>query len=326
MRYPMGPMAYQGLYNGMIGRNALRFMNQMSDWRGRGLRAAGPSVGLGFGFLEMGFGFVDPTADRIASSPTAGMWYQIKRGDTYWAASKAAYGRENVKKGLYLMNDSPWNSYIDKARKGWEAYRVDGLQATPHYNSARARAPKGSGNDYPLVWIPPITGGDPEEISPVDPIIGPIGPPGPAGARGPIGARGPSGGRGPIGPPGQGAGDSVPGPRGPIGPPGGLGPIGPPGSRGSAGDRGPIGPPGQGAGDPVPGPRGPAGARGSVGPPGRLGPIGPPGSLGPIGPPGGLGPIGPPGPAGPTGQGGGGSDKKMWVIPLVGLLASLKGG
>lgn len=242
-----------------------------------------------------GLGFVDPTPQRVTATPQQGRWYRIKRGETYWGVSKAAYGRDNVKRGLMLMNDSPWNGYIEKKRTGWEAYRVDGLQATPSYSAEQPRAPKGSGNAYPLVWIPPITGGDPGDIFESEGIPGPRGPrgergsigpqgiPGPQGARGEQGAqgipgpRGPRGARGEQGPPGAGTGtgQGIPGPRGPRGeqgPPGAQGRAGPPGAQG------PQGIPGVAQG--IPGPRGPQGVpgpRGAIGPQGIPGPPGPPG-------------------------------------------------
>ena len=300
----MGPMAYRTIHPGSVGRNAMRFMTEMSNWRSRN------RANLGFGLV--GFGFVDPGPGQISQIPTAGKWYRLKQGDNYWTISKTVYGRENVKKGLLLMNDSPWNSYIDKKRTGWEAYRVDGLQATPDYSATEFRAPKGSGTAYPLVWIPPITGGEPVDVYPPEPgggPPGPQGPPGPRGAVGPPGPVGPPGTRGPVGPPGPaGEGRGVPGPRGPVGPPGPMGPPGPAGEgRGVPGPRGPAGP---------------AGARGPAGPPGAIGPQGPPGSRGDIGPIGPAGPAGPPGPAGEAAEGG--RDNKMWVIPLAALLASLR--
>ncbi len=293
-----------------------------------------------------GLGFLDPAKSQIALMPTAGMWYQVKTGDTFWAISKAAYGKPNVKKGLYLLNDAPWNGYIHKARKGWEAYKIDGLQATPDY-TAYKRNPKGSGKSYPLIWIPPITGGNPDDVWPPD-TEGQIGPPGPRGKVGPPGIEGARGELGPIGPPG------APGELGPIGP------IGPPGEGDGAGLPGPPGPRGK------IGPPGKAGSPGVIGPPGIIGPPGPAGEgIGIPGPPGAIGPsgprglIGPPGPAGEGGDlldydpqkvwqalifyarehpdivrrrlrellgdlnGGAGKRSKMWVIPLVASLAKL---
>lgn len=252
-----------------------------------------------------GFGAADsegrylPTPDQIVATPTPGLWYQIKKGETWWGVSKKAYGKDNVKKGLLNMNDSTWNDHIDRKKKGWEAYKVKGLQATPDYDStANPRAFVLTGTEYPVAWIPPLTGEEPEDLGfapgpgiptpiPTTPgkIPGPPGPPGPTGPSGP------------------------PGPTGPLGPPG---PTGPPGPKGATGPAGPPGPAGSGAGAAIPGPPGPAG------PPGQS-IVGPPG---PMGPP---GPSGPPGPIGPAGTGGGGGGNKMWVLPLAALFASLKG-
>jgi len=302
------PMVYQSMHPDYYGRNAYRLARGMQHRR---------SSPRGFS----GFGFLDPTPNRIAKTPTQGKWYRIVKGDTYWAISKTAYGADNVKKGLYAMNDSPWNSYIDKSTKGWESYKVAGLQATPDYSATKPRAPKGSGHDYPLVWIPPINGGEPDDVYPDIPVVGPpgpAGPPGPSGPAGPSGPPGQVGARGPAGPPGT---PGMIGPPGPVGPPG---PMGPPGvGQGIPGPAGPPGPAGQ------IGPRGPAGLIGPPGPVGPPGPMGPPGAgqgvpgpAGPRGPAGPPGPIGPIGPAGPSGAGGGGDDKKLWVIPLAAMLLS----
>lgn len=254
-------------------------------------------------FLGGGLGAVDedgrylPTPDQIVSTPKPGLWYQIKKGETWWGTAKKAYGSSDLKKGLLLMNASTWNDHISRKKKGWEAYKVAGLQATPDYDSsANPRAKVLSGNEYPVAWIPPLTGEEPEDL-------------------------------------GFGEGPSVPtpvpgqGPPGPAGPPGPTGPVGPPGPTGPVGPPGPTGPAGKGAGSPVPGPAGPAGPIGPVGPPGPAGKsiIGPPGPTGPIGPPGPTGPAGPPGPTGATGTAGVGGGGKMWVIPLAALFASLKG-
>lgn len=252
----------------------------------------------------MGLGAADeegrylPTPDQIVATPTPGLWYQIKKGETWWGVAKKAYGKTDLKKGLLLMNASTWNDHISRKKKGWEAYKVKGLQATPDYDStANPRAKVLSGHEYPVAWIPPLNGDEPEDMgfAPSPGVPTPIptpgesipGPPGPAGPIGPTGPAGPAGSVGP------------PGPSGPMGPPGPTGPTGP------------QGPPGAGAGQAVPGPPGPAG------PPGES-------IVGPAGPPGPQGPPGPAGPIGPSGVGGG-SGGKMWVLPLAALFASLKG-
>ena len=291
-----------GNYAPNVARAILRYGHAMD---GR-LRSGRYNLGSS-GFL----GFVDPKPGQVSPVPKQGAWYRIKKGETYWGISKAAYGKANVKAGLYLLDDSPWNGFIDQGPKGWEAYKRDGLQSTPHYSQTQPRGAKGSGTGYPLVWIPPQTGEDPDDL--FDDITpgeqGPPGPMGPAGRRGVPGPPGSDGSSGPMGPRG------VPGPPGPGG--AGEGVPGPPGPRGSLGPMGPRGVPGPpgpgGSGEGVPGPPGPRGALGPMGPAGE-GVPGPPGSGGSIGP---MGPAGVPGPPGPAGTGGGGDDKKLWTLPML---------
>jgi hypothetical protein len=280
-----------------------------------------------------------PDPSQILSTPKAGSWYRLKKGDTYWAISKASYGADNVKAGLYVMNDNPGNSHIAKGTKGWEAYKIKGLQATPDYSAINPRAGKGSGNSYPTVWIPPLSGETPEDLHPIEPIITTpepttpspgtsiIGPPGPMG---PVGPAGPVGPVGPAGPAGPAPSDTAimglikqylsqnpppAGPAGPVGPSGPAGPIGP---------AGPMGPPGQATDSaimaavkqylnenpPPGGPQGPPGPQGIPGPAGMIGPMGP------------AGPAGPIGPSGATG-GSGGGDKGLWALNMIALLMTL---
>lgn len=291
-----------------------------------------------FPFFGFGQDRYIPTPEQILDTPQQGAWYRIKKGETWWGTSKTAYGRDNVKAGLYLMNDATWNDHIEKATKGWEAYKRKGLQATPDYSASNPRGTKGSGNSYPVAWIPPLaTGAEPEDIY-KSPEQGPVGPQGVPGPRGPAGPVGPAGQPGP------------PGERGAIGPPG---PMGPPGSANAAaieaaleeyfkahpdmmGKPGPAGPRGEPG---LPGKIGPRGPAGPAGPPGQAtaeaiekaiqdyltrhpievaggppGPIGPRGERGPAGPP---GPMGPPGKAGAAGTSTGGQDKGLWVLPMA---------
>lgn len=112
-----------------------------------------------------------PTPDQILDVPTPGAWYRIKKGETWWGVSKKAYGQDNVKKGLLTMNKSTWNDHIDRKKKGWEAYKVAGLQATPDYDATNPRAPVMSGTAYPVAWIPPLTGEEPEEVGFVPEVV-----------------------------------------------------------------------------------------------------------------------------------------------------------
>lgn len=177
-------------------------------------------------------GRLRPTEDQITDTPQAGYWYRPSKGDTCWAISKAAYGAANVKAGLYAMNGATWNEHIRKGASGWEAYKVKGLQLTPNYSATDTRAPYGSGNSYPTIWLPPLPGKEePEQVhvgaplviepSPEPEISLPVVTPTPTPTPTPIGV-------GPMGPPGP------MGPAGPMGPPGMPGPMGPPGPAGAA--------------------------------------------------------------------------------------------
>lgn len=297
-------------------------------------------VGAFRGFGLLGEVYI-PTSDQITSFPTQGKWYRIKSGESFWGTSKKAYGQANVRVGLFAMNDAIWNLHIRKGSSGWESYGIEGLQAVPKYSETDYHAGYGSGNSYPVAWIPPMPNfPEPGELYGDDPgeyIPGPPGPPGPIGPIGPMGPEGDEGG---------------PGGQGPIGP---IGPMGPPGDVTDEAilamltqylndnpDALPPGPPGP------PGPEGAQGGRGDPGLPGEQGPIGPPGPpgdvsdeaitnmleqylethpdalppgpMGPMGPPGEdssvPGPMGPIGPMGPPGQGGGGGNG-MFSLPLL---------
>jgi hypothetical protein len=226
-----------------------------------------------------------PTPDQILDVPTPGAWYRIKKGETWWGVSKSAYGQDNVKKGLLTMNKSTWNDHIDRKNKDWEAYKVKGLQATPDYSATNPHAPVGSGNAYPVAWIPPLTGEEPEQMGyqPSEPITTPT----------PI-TKPPS------------STTYIPGPKGDPGPPGPPGDPGPPPSSSAI----------QSAvnqyfqTNPPPG--------GVPGPPGQPGP---PPSSGEIksavdqwmsaNPP-------------KVVSSGGGDDKQLWTLPLAAMFAWLK--
>ena len=281
-----------------------------------------------------------PTTAQIVDTPTPGLWYRIKKGETWWGVAKRAYGKTYLKKGLLLINASTWNDHIERKKKGWTAYNVKGLQATPNYSTANPHAPKGSGSAYPTAWIPPLDGREPEDVFPTQPNQGPAGPLGPMGPAGPMG------------------------PKGDTGP---IGPAGPTGPQGKAGARGPRGLPGEATDaaitaavqnwmqkHPVTGQAGPTGAKGDPGPTGAAGPRGPQGPAGARGPrglpgeatdaaimaaiqdhlknnpiQGAIGPSGPPGPMGPAGPKGesgtgGGSGKQMWLLPLLAVFGLAK--
>jgi len=248
-----------------------------------------------------------PTEDQIVDYPKPGAWYRFgtfKEKETYFGIAKRAYGGGNMKQKLLLLNNASWNDHINKKKTGWEAYNVEGLQSTPDYDSyANPRAEVLTGNDYPVLWIPPMSGEEPEDLGFEDPIVTT---PTPVPGKSIPGPPGPSGGQGIPGPPGTSGGQGIPGP------PGSSGPSGPPGPQGIPG------PHGKGAGSAIPGPPGP------MGPPGLPGSMGPPGLPGPSGegipgPPGSIGPMGPSGSSGV----GGGDNKKLWVLPLALIAAAM---
>jgi hypothetical protein len=278
-------------------------------------------------FMGFGFGATDsegrylPTPSEISPVAKPGVFYKVgtyKPDETYYGIAKRAYGADNIKQNLLMMNASTWNDHISRKKTGWESYGVAGLQSTPDYDSTNnPRAKVLSGHELPIVWIPPLTGEEPEEVGFVDPptpipIPTPTPTPGVPGPPGPQGIPGPPGPSGAVGPQG------IPGPPGPSGAVGPQGIPGPPGPSGAMGPMGPAGPQG------IPGPPGPSGAGAGASIPGPPGPSGAMGPMGPTGPQGIPGPMGPPGPAGPSGIGGGGDDKKLWVLPLAAVLATIK--
>ena len=263
----------------------------------------------------LGFGATDaegrylPTLAEISPVAKPGTFYKVgtySPTETYYGIAKRAYGAADIKKNLLMMNASTWNDHISRKTTGWESYGVKGLQSTPDYDSTNnPRAKVMSGTELPIVWIPPLTGEEPEDVGyadPPTPIPIPIPTPTPDGIPGPPGPPGPSGAMGPQG---------IPGPPGSSG---SMGPQGIPGPPGPSGEMGPMGPQG------IPGPPGPSGAGAGASVPGPPGPAGLPGEPGPQGIP---GPMGPPGPAGVSG-GGGGDNKQLWILPLAAILATLK--
>lgn len=306
---------------------ASAIMRSMGRYTPGGMRGLPPLYFSGFGAAY------DPTTDtRYIPKPdeidvankksTPGRWYRPANDETPYGVATRAYGASNVKAGLFRINDSTWNQHITKGTAGWESYKIKGLQFNPQYSSEMPHAPSGSGKVQPTVWIPPLTGEEPEDLGKKGPVkVPPVIIKKPPGEDTKIPPTTP-----PTTPT---PGSPVPGPPGPQGVPGPPGPIGPPGPSGKT-VLGPPGPPGP------PGTTGPQGIPGPPGPPGNAsdaaisnavnayllahppkGVPGPPGPTGPPGPPGAAGTMGPPGPAGTTiATGGGGIDDKMWMIPL----------
>src|SRR4030042_878826 len=199
---------------------------------------AGPRYG-GFGSPTNVDDRVVPTAAQIRTEKDScpGMCERPQESETPYGVAKRAYGAENVKSGLLLMNSATWNNHITKAATGWESYKIKGLQFNPKYSSQNPHAPSGAGHEYPTVWIPPLTGEEPEQIyeNPVIPgMPGEQGKTGPMGPIGPMGPMGPIGPKGPSGPPGSASDAAIKNAGGawldanpPVGTPGPVGPAGP---------------------------------------------------------------------------------------------------
>lgn len=290
-------------------------------------------------FFRRGFFLDGADVPEIKATPQIGSFFRPAK-TTAWTVWKIANNARTAAglpsnmtyKIIQAISKSAFNKHIAYTNKGYENYPFTGPELTTRY-SLDMNAAKGSGTNYPVVWIPnpatlaePAPAAAPVATPSTTPAIvgtpGPAGPAGPPGIIGPVGPQGPKGDKGEPGPPGipgtaAGTAKAIPGPAGPAGPPGIIGPIGPkgdtgatgpqgvPGKTGPAGPAGPAGPPGKvlstSGNKIVSGPPGPAGPAGPAGLPGIMGPQGPAGKPGQVGP---AGPAGPMGPRGLPGSGG----------------------
>jgi hypothetical protein len=136
--------------------------------------------------FPLGFGAAPSIA--VMATPTAGFYYQVKKGDTPWKIANTAYVDSGlltaVKTGLFLLNDNPANAHIQKGTSGWESYKVKGLQLNPKYAPGDASAAHGSGTAYPLLWVPPTDGRTPDQMGGGSGPAGPQGNPGQKGDKG----------------------------------------------------------------------------------------------------------------------------------------------
>jgi hypothetical protein len=132
--------------------------------------------------------YVPTSAQILTGSPRPGTFYRPRKGIYPIKVAEVAYGASDRKRGVLSMNASTWNDHIRRAAAGWESYKVKGLQFDPRYG-AHPSSFYGTGNAYPVVWVPPITGEEPEawfSKAPPGPAPGPILPPVPP-PPGPIG-------------------------------------------------------------------------------------------------------------------------------------------
>ena len=103
-----------------------------------------------------------PAPEEVLGTPRAGAFYQVKKNDAPVRVTEAAYGAANRKAGLWLMSDSSWNGTIRQTSKGYEVYKRKGLEFSARYSGPRTAY--GSGAKFPIVWLPPAGGGEPETV------------------------------------------------------------------------------------------------------------------------------------------------------------------
>jgi len=119
-----------------------------------------------------------PSASQIlTAAPRPGTFYRPRLGIYPIKVAEVAYGEAGRKRGVLSMNASSWNDHVRRGAKGWEAYGVAGLQFDPKYGSHPCST-YGSGKLYPVIWVPPLTGEEPEawfsKPSPVPPVPVPV--------------------------------------------------------------------------------------------------------------------------------------------------------
>jgi hypothetical protein len=124
-----------------------------------------------------------PSASQIlTAAPRPGTFYRPRLGIFPIKVAEVAYGSAGRKAGVLSMNASSWNDHVRRGPKGWEAYGVSGLQFDPKYGSHPCST-YNTGKLYPVVWVPPLTGEEPEvwfsKPSPVPPTPPPYVPPTP---------------------------------------------------------------------------------------------------------------------------------------------------
>jgi hypothetical protein len=195
-----------------------------------------PLFPYGGGYLGQDSGRYTPAENQIEKAePKQGLFYRPSKGDTTAAISRAAYGKDYTANGVKAISAATWNSsHVKYTTKGYEYLKISGPDLVPKY-AAAPRAAYGSGAEYPVLWIPPLsTKAEPEQVFTGDgatdqniaalirseverymlahPV--PPGAQGPAGATGKQGPAGASGAQGPAGATGK---QGATGPQGPAG-------------------------------------------------------------------------------------------------------------
>jgi len=214
------------------------------------------------GYLMDGLGAI-VDGQTVNEKPIMGSFFRPPRNEdwTIWTVANEARKAGGLEsKYTYQIIKAISNSAFNKGHiaytnKGYENYPFEGPQYLRLYGPGLTDS-KGTGNEYPVIWIPdvkapaeptlstpaPAPVSTPQKVTVTETVIGPAGPPGPVGPAGPVGPRGPAG------PPGivktMDGKTGLPGPVGPVGPKGDPGPPGPRGAQGLPGSIGPAGPAG----------------------------------------------------------------------------------
>ena len=177
-----------------------------------------PLFPYGGGRFGQDSGRYTPAENQIEKAePKQGLFYRPSKGDTTAAISRAAYGKDYTANGVRAISAATWNSsHVKYTTKGYEYLKISGPDLVPKY-SAAPRAAYGSGAEYPVLWIPPLSSkAEPEQVftgdgqtdsniaalirSEVERYM--LAHPVPPGAQGPAGATGKQGATGPQGPAG----------------------------------------------------------------------------------------------------------------------------
>lgn len=287
-------------------------------------------------------GVIDAQDATIASTPTPGMYYQIRKGNTLLGTARAAYGTSggtNVKRAKWINNAKANAAFQIPSENKW--FQPTILTYLPRFATDPGGNVRGQeGNNWAIIWIPEAPGDEPPEIpwddpqdtgdtipdipdadsDPVDPAtddLPQVDPTDPGTGQNEIPDIIPPETDIPGDPvdPNQDTGDdstddtgdtdTIPDTNGGdtlVGPRGETGAQGIPGETGTQGIPGVIGP--GGPSGPA-GPTGPGGEGTSIpGERGEMGPTGSPGIQGGQGPEGSVGPMGPSGVPGSTGPAG----------------------
>ncbi len=128
-----------------------------------------------------------PSIEQIKSrQPTFNSFYRAPNDVTKYPAQIANAARQNEgmeSRYTYLtlkaMVESPWNHHMVYSNAGYENYPFEGFQYARRY-SMEPLAVAGSGNNYPVVWIPdPDNPMEPEQffepqVVPPEPEMAPM--------------------------------------------------------------------------------------------------------------------------------------------------------